>query len=70
MQKWTATKGREVTRKRNMKVLKPTGNRLEKTTYKNVSVTSRIKTIYIIGERKALHKQVILKSSCLRKETF
>ena len=53
-----------------MKVLKPTGNRLEKTTYKNVSVTSRIKTIYIIGERKALHKQIILMSSCLRKETF
>ena len=53
-----------------MKVLKPTGNRLEKTTYKNVSVTSRIKTIYIIGERKALNKQIILKSSCVRKETF
>ena len=53
-----------------MKVLKPTGNRLEKTAYKNVFVNSGIKTICIIGERKALHKQIILKSSCLRKETF
>ena len=53
-----------------MKILKPTGNRLEKTTAKNVSVNSRLKTIYIIRQRKALCKQIILKSSRAKKETL
>ena len=51
-----------------MKILKPTGNRLEKTTDKKVSVNSGLKAIYIIGQRKTLFEQVILKSSCARKE--
>ena len=53
-----------------MKILKPTGNRLEKTTVKEVSVNSRLKAIHIIRQTKALYKQIILKSSCARKKTL
>ena len=52
-----------------MKVLKPTGNLLEKTAVKKVSVNSRLEATFIIRQRKALYKQIILKSSCARKET-
>ena len=53
-----------------MKILKPTGNPLEKTAVKNVPVDSRLKAIYIIRQRNAPYKQIILKSSCARKETL
>ena len=42
-----------------MKMLKPTGNRLEKTTVKKVSVKSRLKAIYITHQRKALYKPIV-----------
>ena len=34
------------------------------------SANSRLKATYIIGQRKAFHRQRIPKSSCVRKETI
>ena len=34
-----------------------------------MSVNSKLKAIYIIGQRKVLYRQRILESSCSRKET-
>ena len=48
-----------------MKMLKPTGNRLEKTTVKKVSVKSRLKAIYITHQRKALYKPIVFSINAL-----
>ena len=55
----------ELQPKKSAKRLKQTGNLFRKNL--QVSVNFRLKTIYIIGQRK--HSQRILESKCARKET-
>ena len=69
MQDGRATKRNGVARKRSTKRLKDKGNLLGKNPVNQVSVSSRLTTIQIIGQRKAFYSQRIPESNCARKET-
>ena len=45
------------------------GKLYRKNSKKKVSINSRLKAIYIIGQRKAFYGQRILKSNCAMKDT-
>ena len=42
---------------------------LERNRSQYVSVNSRLKPIYIVGQRKAFYRKIIPESNCARKET-
>ena len=69
MQDWTATTRHGVTRKRSARRLKHTGNLFKKNLQLKVSVNSRLRATYIIGQRKAFQRQAIRESSCAKRET-
>ena len=68
MQGWTATTRMELQEKEE-KDENYRGKLYRKDPRKKVSITSRLKAIYIIGQRKAFCVQRIPESSCARKET-
>ena len=69
MQGWTATTSHGVLRKRTTKRLKHTRNLFRKNLQLKMSVNSRCKATKIIGQGKAVYRQRIPESSCVRKET-
>ena len=68
MQDWTVTTRDGVTRKRR-KRRKHRRKLYRKNPKKKVFVNSRLKAIYIIGQRKTFCGQRIPESSCVKKET-
>ena len=46
-----------------------TGNLFKKNLQLKVSVNSRLRATYIIGQRKAFQRQAIRESSCAKRET-
>ena len=71
MQGWTATTRHGVTTiERSTKRLKHTGNLFRTNLQLKVSVNSRLKATWIIGQRKAFYRQRIPESSCASKEAI